>query len=455
MFYKKSSVWLIVLSFILALAANPLKAQGLVSLSEEAMFDDGLETQPEAVIDEVPLQKSAESTKQTGNPAQNVAPGTSVNAELDGSAAKSEDKSANIFDSDTGLTSGANVPAIDLFGSDSSESNLSGDLFQQMSDLEKRTALLNLELRREKLQNEIEAVKNQRRLAIQQEQDQIQKQKLKNLEFEKEQERKVLVEQQKLRDLDIKFETLRQEKLLDAYKNQMLEENQKWIEHNANFYKQIADLRASKKNLTEATKSKLQTLQKVAEDARKDHKKVVNRYKNEISNLQAQMNVLRNRIDLMEKENQDIKKNPFAGNVTTTSTTLSTLPLNTKGETFDDEPAENDLSKLYAVTEIRGQGGELIARLINRNGTSFYVKKGTALQSGHIIGDITTTYVTAEKNGESSYLYFAAGGIVPVETASFELQTNPNSTSPRQNSATNSVDATDNNYSGGPIPGTL
>ena len=453
MFYKKRDVLLAVLSCVAVFAASPLKAQGLVSLSEEAMFDDGLETKPEAINAEVPLQK--EDTKAPIAPKSGVATTATENQTASKDVSASNDTAKTIFDTNTSLQNNTETPAVDLFGSAGDE-NISGDLFQQMSDLEKRTALLNLELRREKLQNEIEAVKNQRRQALQQEQEQLEQQKLKNLEFEKEQEKKVLVEQQKLRDLDIKFETLRQEKLLNAYKNQMLEENQKWIENNASFYKQIADLRQSKKDLTEATKSKLQTLQKVALDARKDYQKIISRYKNEISNLQAQMNVLRNRIDLMETENQEMRKNPFAGVTASTSTTTSTLASapSSKDETFDGEPTETDLSKLYAVTEIRGRGNELIAKLINRNGTAFYVKRGTALQSGHVIGDITTTYVTAEKDGESSYLYFSAGGIVPVETDSFEIQT-PAQTSDGQNATGNGMTEQANVYTGGPVAGTL
>ena len=73
------------------------------------------------------------------------------------------------------------------------------------------------------------------------------------------------------------------------------------------------------------------------------------------------------------------------------------------------------MPNMYAVMEIRGQGGELIAKLINQDGTPFYVKKGTALQSGHIIDEITSTYVRAEKDGIKDYLYFAAGGILPLE----------------------------------------
>jgi hypothetical protein len=69
----------------------------------------------------------------------------------------------------------------------------------------------------------------------------------------------------------------------------------------------------------------------------------------------------------------------------------------------------------------------MVAKLINKNGTAFYVKKGTVLQSGHIIGEITSTYVTAEKSGDRNYLYFAAGGILPTETTKFELDNKTNS----------------------------
>ena len=90
---------------------------------------------------------------------------------------------------------------------------------------------------------------------------------------------------------------------------------------------------------------------------------------------------------------------------------------------------------MYAVMEIRGQNGELIAKLINQDGTPFYVKKGTALQSGHIIDDITSTYVRAEKNGIKDYLYFAAGGILPLEQPKTTITPDLPSAEPVKNTA--------------------
>ena len=447
MFYKMRNILLVTLSCVLAFPAVALKAQGLVSLSEEAMFDDGLDTgdelpdlgQPAKPTDADHSKAPADDTAEIPLIQPKAAPAP-VTAPKPAAAPAIPTPPA------TTAASGGDA-AINLFGNSAEEEDFSNsDLFTQMSDLEKRTALLNLELRREKLQNEIEAVKNQRRQALQQEKDKIEQQRLKNIEFEKEQEQKVLVEQQKLRDLDIQFETLRQEKLLGSYKNYMLEEVQKWIANNGQFYKQIDELRQSKRDLTANMKAKMKAVQDAARQAQQDYTLKVNGYTKEIKDLRAQINVLRNRIASMEKEQEAMLQNPFANaepqaqNVTTTvSDDISADDSVTK------EPVETDLSKLYAVTEIRGQGGELIAKLINKNGTAFYVKRGTALQTGHVITDITSTFVAAEKDGEKKYLYFSAGGIVPVETTKFELDAG----------AVPAAATTENNTSGGPVGGSL
>lgn len=99
--------------------------------------------------------------------------------------------------------------------------------------------MLNLELRREKVKNEIEAIKNQRKEALEKEKEKEEAKRKARIEWEKAQEQKVVQEQQKLRELDIAFEKLRQEKLLNSYKNKMLEINQQWIKKNAALYEQM------------------------------------------------------------------------------------------------------------------------------------------------------------------------------------------------------------------------
>lgn len=430
MFYKLRNILLAMMSCLLAFSVHEAKTQGLVSLSEEAMFDDELESDRDFPA------ISRESSAEVGVVPQSApkAPVIDkiVNKE-DASAQKNEEK-VIASQSEKASDNKVNVFAAPVVANYSNSvkdekskiedlGQIKGDLFSQMSDIEKRTALLNLELRREKLQNEIEAVKSQRRQALIAEEEKIEAARLKNIEFEKEQERKVLVEQEKLRELDIEFEALRQESILSEYKNKMLEEHQKWIDHNKVFYDQIANLRDSERKLVENIQSKVKELKTEAQRAKELYNSKVEGYKKENKDLHAQVGVLRKRVENLEKERDELASNPFAGGALNTSTGATpSMGAQDAGDGIVAEPIENDLSKLYAVTEIRGQGGEMVAKLINKNGTAFYVKKGTALQSGHTIDEISSTYVAAEKNGDKKYLYFAAGGVLPAETSDFELE---------------------------------
>lgn len=428
MFYKIKNILILAIPFVIACVVTQANAQGLVSLSEEAMFEDELDTINDTPTLEAPKEeKKAEIPLEiTENEAPKIMPKGPLAAKPQPQpvvTAKPITEDTNVFSmppSDNG--------GVGLFGAND-DMPVDDDLFAQMSEIEKRTALLNLELRREKLQNEIEAVKNQRRKALIDEQEKAEQARLKALETEKKIEKELLIEQEKLRDLDIKFETLRQENVLGAYKNKMLEEKQMWIENNSLFYKQIADLRDAKKVLMNDLKDRMNTIKQEAADARASYKNTSDYYRKKIEDRDAQISVLRSRIDNLEKEREKARRNPFEGLSREQIAAAAGVDLSMVDEltaaannsSVVAEPIESDLSKLYAVMEIRGKGDELIARLMNKSGTSFYVKKGTILQSGHIVGEITTTYVMVERNGDRKYLYFAAGGILPTETTSFEI----------------------------------
>jgi hypothetical protein len=213
----------------------------------------------------------------------------------------------------------------------------------------------------------------------------------------------------------------------------MLEENQKWIANNAEFYKQIADLRKARKILAEDSKNKFDSLKAAATAAQDAHRAKIEAYKKEAKDLRAQIDVLRSRVDSLEKEREEAKRNPFAGQ-DAAAPVAGGVAADKSDQDAGGEPQETELSKLYAVTEIRGLGGELVAKLINKSGTTFYVKKGTVLQSGHIVGDITLTYVAADRDGERQYLYFAAGGTLPVETSSLSV-VSPNDAADRDDAS--------------------
>ncbi|MBQ9236028.1 MAG: hypothetical protein IJ184_06160 [Alphaproteobacteria bacterium] len=452
MSYKVKSLLLCCsFSCLLAFCGNAA-AQGVVTLSEEAMFDDELETNKD-----FPGAQAAEGEIVLKSPNAPAAGGAVIpkgpNAPAPEGAVVPKGSNAPVPEGAVVpkgpnapapegaiVPKGPNAPAAQLDTPQpkavvkSSTSLMKtdkdadvDDLFSQMSDIERNTALLNLELRREKLQNEIEAVKNQRRLAIEQEKQKAEELKLKQREKEQEQERKKLEEQQKLRELDIEFETLRQERILKAYKNQMLEEQQKWINHDALFYKTIADLRQEKTNLANKYKDDMTSLQREAQNAYRAYQDKLEQHKNEVSNLNSQIDVLRSRLSSLEQEMVERSRNPFAGGdeggapsgvITSGEASASS----DSSAAIVAEPTNNSLAKYYAVIEIRGKGGELVAKLINKNGLSFYVKKGTTLQSGHVISEITSTYVAADKNYKKDYIYFSAGGILPEEVDTFKIE---------------------------------
>lgn len=422
---------------LLFAGTNGAMAQGVVSLSEEAMFDDELETNqdfpkpgaaveknapqspsmPEVVNGNDKAEAETEADEEVDDDVKDMAPSTEVSSDDVPILAVTSKKNDNPIIKD---------PSPVEIERPSSTAKVD-DLFSQMSDIERNTALLNLELRRERLQNEIEAVKNQRRQAAEQEKQKAEELKQKMLEKTQEEERKKREEQQRLRELDITFEKARQEKIIKAYKNQMLEETQKWIAHDATFYKTIDDLRAEKKALSDEYKEKFVSLKKEAENAYKSYLDTLDKHSNEVQSLNSQIDVLRSRISSLEQEAEERARNPFATDAVAedgSTVGVAVFSNDTPGEVASaaSEPVSNPLAKDYAVTEIRGQGGELIAKLINKNGLAFYVKKGTALQSGHVVSEITSTYVAADKNFKKDYIYFSAGGILPEEIEAFEIE---------------------------------
>ena len=190
MFCKIRNILLILLSFVLT--NIEAKAQGLVSLSEEAMFEDELDTElksdkKENENKEIPLIEN-EKPKPVA-PVLNTAP---MPVELPQIAVeKSNPASVDVEKPEVKVTNSDAVyledKDSDLYNSLDGTFNLKNDdVFEHMTDIEKRTAILNMELRREKLQDDIEAIKYRRREALAKEKQKEEDQRLKNLEAEKE-----------------------------------------------------------------------------------------------------------------------------------------------------------------------------------------------------------------------------------------------------------------------------
>lgn len=274
------------------------------------------------------------------------------------------------------------------------------DLFSQMADIEKQTSLLTLELKREKIKNEIAAMHAERQKAIEEEKEKQLEKERRQKEWEREQERKLLEEKQKLKETEIKFEKLRQERVLKAYKESMLKTNQEWVEYNARLYNQLVREEEEQNNLLTVQKGYFKDLSEGISGLVTAAQQAKEKYNREIANLQTQVAILKSKLEAEKNAFEESKKsgpNPFA--------------------LVEDDPnaSKQKISEEYAIMEISGKGEKLVAKLINKNGGTFMVKPGTILNTGHVIEEITQTYIVTDKGGIKDYLYFSAGGILDKE----------------------------------------
>ena len=262
-----------------------------------------------------------------------------------------------------------------------------------MSEIEKQTTLHSLELRREKLQSEIDSIKAARDSEREKSEAEknLREQKQKELEAEKEIEK--IKEQQILKDKEIALEALRQEKALEDYKNKMLESEQRWIAENQRLYNKIQSMDEERKAIITSFNEQLNSLNEKSKELIQEAEIAKENFSKTVANLNMQNAQLKKRLEA----ESSVGKNPFGEN------------------DANGQIDENTLNRDYVIMEIRGKGDDLVAKLINKEGESFQVKKGSVLKSGHKIEKITHNYITLDKNGIKDYLQFTAGGVVDKE----------------------------------------
>jgi hypothetical protein len=286
---------------------------------------------------------------------------------------------------------------------------LDNDLFGQMSDIEKQTTLLTLELRREKIRSEIEAVKAQRDKAEQEKLAAEEEKKRKDIEWQKEQEAKVVREQQILKEKEIELEKLKQRKMLNSYMNQMLAQNQKWIEENAELHKQMRQVEADRRKLAEDFKAKLDELITLSNKLDQNAITAKSNHDRTVASLTAQNTQLKKRIeaDALAAKEREKKAAAVAADGSVVQTSV------------DGQIAQVNLAKEYAIMEITGKGDNLAARLINKDGETFMATVGTMLSTGHMVDKITERYIQFDKNGLKDYLY-TSGSAIGMEPQKLE-----------------------------------
>lgn len=283
---------------------------------------------------------------------------------------------------------------------------VNNELFTRMSDLEKQTTLLNLELKKERVANEIAAVKAQRQKAKEEEDAKREEKERERIEWQNEQDRLMVEEQRKLKEVEIAMEKLRQEKVVKAYKETMLASTQKWIKKNSEIYAEMAKKDKEIKDLIADQKNKLSVIQQKAEETKTKAEAARINHDKKVANLESQISILKTRLEAeIEKAKKakisvTAKKNPFAGGSAASGSVA---------------PEKVKLSREYAIMEISGQGEDLTAKLINEDGDVFMAKVGTTLRNGYTIDEITQTFLGAVKDNDKDYLYFSAGGVLDRE----------------------------------------
>ena len=283
------------------------------------------------------------------------------------------------------------------------------DLFNQMSNIEKQTTILNLELKREELKNRVEALRNARQQArLEAEARRLaEEQKLKDMEAER--KAKLIAAQEKLKEKEIELEKVRQNRLLNDYMNEMLVMNQKWIEKNAQLQGRIHELEDERKELIATIETKLAdlrtksvTLSDTAKDAMQNHQKL-------LSSLNAQIKQLKKDILDSEMRMRDLKSNAAA------AASANANPFAAAGVgNLAPTPHSVDISEEYAIMDITGKGDDIVAKIVNREGTTFTIHKGSVLKGGEVVLSITEKYIAFDSNGSKTYLY-PGGSIMEYE----------------------------------------
>lgn len=311
-------------------------------------------------------------------------------------------------------------------------SQMDGDLFSQMSEIEKSTTLLTLELRREKLRNEIEAQKAIRQRSIDDQKRKMAEEKLKDLEKEKQIEANVLKEKQILLDKEKVFEILKQRKLLNAYMNQMLINEQEWLKEKEALYARLAQAEEEKKALVSMFKTRidkvLEASQKniqTAETAKANFERIVKGLKARNEQLrkrvEADAKIIKNAKSSLYLKSQSIEelknKNASLGSVAASNATASAVIEEAKStEEAEVKEQEEKLSSKYAILGITGRAGIMSIDVIDTNGQSLSLKVGSPLPTGHVVSEIGSDYARFSRDGSDDYLYIGKtiDGVVPT-----------------------------------------
>jgi len=272
---------------------------------------------------------------------------------------------------------------------------VSSDIFREMAEMERENSTLMLQLKREQLRSEIDALKTSNRQMLFDEIERREKMTQARLEWElaqdlKRQEalerkqraeiRQKQIEAALKREEDRRIQKMKEEEAAQAEKEKQEKEEQK---------KQRAEL---KKKYDAASLVRLNSLKPVLMAATKPAK--------------IKRSTTSRIPKALTSTGEDLLTKKRAGEALTVTVSAD------EAKEAGGVPQES-ASKLYAVSEIRGTAGSLIAKLISKKDkTTFFAKKSTILPTGHTVIDIDKDYVLVQIGNNKEMIGFPSAGLL-------------------------------------------
>lgn len=272
---------------------------------------------------------------------------------------------------------------------------VSSDIFREMAEMERENNTLMLQLKREQLRSEIDALKTSNRQMLFDEIERREKMTQARLEWElaqdlKRQEalerkqraeiRQKQIEAALKREEDRRIQKMKEEEAAQAEKEKQEKEEQK---------KQRAEL---KKKYDAASLVRLNSLKPVLMAATKPAK--------------IKRSTTSRIPKALTSTGEDLLTKKRAGEALTVTVSAD------EAKEAGGVPQES-ASKLYAVSEIRGTAGSLIAKLISKKDkTTFFAKKSTILPTGHTVIDIDKDYVLVQIGNNKEMIGFPSAGLL-------------------------------------------
>ncbi|MBR1945712.1 MAG: hypothetical protein IJ846_05435 [Alphaproteobacteria bacterium] len=309
-------------------------------------------------------------------------------------------------------TSGAGAMNLSTPPSEQILGKISSDVFREMAEMERENNALMLQLKREQLRSEIDALKTSNRQMLFDEIERREKMTQARLEWELAQDLKRQEALERKQKADI-----RQKQIEAALKREEDRRIQKMKDEEAARIQKEKEEKAEIERRQEALKRKYNAVSMIQVNGLKPTLLAATRpakiKRSASSRVPAQLTSI----------GEDLLSKKKAGEALTTEISGE------EKEEVKREPA----TALYSVSEIRGTAGTLIAKLISKKDrTTFFVKKSTILPTGHTVINIDKDFVMVQIGKDKEMIGFPSAGLIsegghatPAESASQETGSEP------------------------------